>query len=152
MQNYNDETGVIFWDIPYSEGELKVIGLDANNKEVSSYEIRSSSQPYALKIISEEQTIDKEGVAQVIVQVFDKDGIPVMLSDNEVTCDISNGELLGLEGSNNSDMSNYTDNKHRVYHGRIIAFIKPSDDKANDIRVRFTSPWLKSAETTIKIK
>lgn len=152
VQNYNDETGVIFWDIPYSEGELKVIGLDANNKEVSSYEIRSSSQPYALKIISEEQTIDKEGVAQVIVQVFDKDGIPVMLSDNEVTCDISNGELLGLEGSNNSDMSDYTDNKHRVYHGRIIAFIKPSDDKANDIRVRFTSPWLKSAETTIKIK
>lgn len=152
IQNYNDETGVIYWDIPYSEGELKVIGMDANNNEVSSYKIRSSSQPHALKIISEEQIINKEGVAQVVLQVVDKDGIPVMLSDNEVTCDISNGELLGLEGSNNSDMSDYTDNKHRVYHGRIIAFIKPSGEKVDDIRIRFTSPWLKSAETSIKIK
>ncbi len=152
IQNYNDETGVIYWDIPYSEGELKVIGMDANNNEVSSYKIRSSSQPHALKIISEEQIINKEGVAQVVLQVVDKDGIPVMLSDNEVTCDISNGKLLGLEGSNNSDMSDYTDNKHRVYHGRIIAFIKPSGEKVDDIRIRFTSPWLKSAETSIKIK
>lgn len=152
IQNYNDETGVIYWDIPYSEGELKVIGMDANNNEVSNYKIRSSSQPHALKIISEEQIINKEGVAQVVLQVVDKDGIPVMLSDNEVTCDISNGKLLGLEGSNNSDMSDYTDNKHRVYHGRIIAFIKPSGEKVDDIRIRFTSPWLKSAETSIKIK
>lgn len=152
VQNNNDETGVIFWDIPYNEGELKVMGLDANNKEVSSYEIRSSGQPHSLKIVSDEQIIDKEGVAQIVLQVVDKDGIPVMLSDNEITCDISNGELLGLEGSNNSDMSDYTDNKHRVYHGRIIAFIKPSGDKVDDINVRFTSPWLKTAVTTIKIK
>lgn len=153
VQTYNDETGVIYWDIPFSEGQLKVIGMDANNIEVSSYEIKSSNRPHALKIVSDEQIINKEGVAQIVLQVVDEKDIPVMLSDNEVTCELSNnGVLLGLEGSNNADMSDYTDNKHRVFHGRMIAFIKHSGDKTEDIKVRFSSPWLQQAETTIKVK
>lgn len=153
VQDYNDESGVIYWDIPFSKGELKVIGMDKNNKEVSSYIINSSNQPHSIKIISDDEVISKDGVAQVILQVVDENGVPVMLSDNEITCYLSaNGELLGLEGSNNSDMSDYTDNKHRVYHGRMVAFIKPKGDKLEDIKVRFTSPWLESAEASIKIK
>lgn len=152
-KDYNDQTGIIYWDIPYSDGELKVIGMDANNNEVSNYTINSSSSPYAIKVISDEQVINQDGVAQVVLQIVDEKGAPVMLSDNEVTCHISsNGELLGLEGSNNSDMSDYTDNKQRVFHGRLIAYIKASGENAEDIKVRFSSPWLESVETSIKIK
>src|SRR5699024_5072456 len=108
-QNYNDDSGVIYWDVPFSKGELKVIGMDEENNEVSSYVINSSNQPHSIKIISDEQIIDKDDVAQVVLQVVDENGVPVMLSDNEITCDLSNnGVLLGLEGSNNSDMSDYT--------------------------------------------
>ncbi|NLZ95091.1 MAG: glycoside hydrolase family 2, partial [Bacteroidales bacterium] len=83
----------------------------------------------------------------------DENGVPVMLSENEITCVMSNnGELLGLEGSNNSDMSDYTDNKHRVYHGRMIAYIKSATENVEDIKVSFSSPWLESVETLIEIK
>lgn len=151
-QKYNDETGIIFWDIPYQPGTLRVIGMDAAGKEISSYEIRSSQRPQALKIVSEEKTITKDGVEQIIVQVVDEQGVPVMLSDNEVTCQIiGNARLLGLEASNNSDMTNYTDNVHRVFHGRILAIIKPTGQAGDEIRVRFTSPWLEPAETTFRI-
>lgn len=153
IQNYNNESGIIFWDIPFSKGELKVIGMDDNNNEVSSYLINSSSHPHTIKIISDEQVISKDGVAQVILQVVDERGIPVMLSDNEITCDMSsNGKLLGLEGSNNSDISDYTDNKHRVFHGRMVAYIKSAAENTEDIQVRFTSPWLKSSETIVRVR
>ena len=80
------------------------------------------------------------------------DFLPVMLSDNEITCRIvGDGKLLGLEASNNEDMSDYNDNKHRVFHGRIMAYIKPVKEEGN-IRIKFTSPWLESAETEIQIK
>ena len=152
-QDYNDESGVIYWDVPFSEGELKVIGMDENNKEVSSYVINSSSRPHSINIISDNQVISKNGIAQIVIQVVDENGVPVMLSDNEITCMISsNGELLGLEGSNNSDMSDYTDNKHRVYHGRMIAYIKSVTGNVEDIKVSFSSPWLESVETSIEIK
>lgn len=153
-KDYNSETGMIFWDIPFQPGKLEVIGLDRSNREVTRYAIQTSKQPYALKIESvEKTTISKEkGLAQVVLQVVDEDGIPVMISDNEVTCRIAGpARLLGLEAGNNSDMTNYNDPVHRVYHGRILAFVQATGEEG-DVHIRFTSPWLESAETTITVR
>lgn len=153
IKEYDNNTGIIYWDIPFATGKLEVIGLDKNNAEVSRYAILSSDQPYALTIQQSETSISKDkGLAQIVVQVVDKQGIPVMISDNEVTCQISGpAKLLGLEASNNEDMSDYTDNKQRVFHGRILAYLQASGTEGQ-IKVRFTSPWLKPIETTINIK
>lgn len=150
VKDYNEKTGIIYWDIPYKAGNLTVIGMDKSGKEVSEYTIKSSKQPYALKILHAEKNINKNnGLAQIVLQVVDEDGVPVMLSDNNVTCHIAGpAKLLGLEAGNNEDMTDYTDNKHRVYHGHILAYIQATDEKGT-INVKFTSPWLKSIETII---
>ena len=147
---YDDNTGIIFWDIPYKAGKLEVVGMDGDNKPVSGYAIQTSKRPHALQIIQTEKQISKEsGVAHIVVQVVDEDGIPVMLSDNEVTCHISGpAKLLGLEASNNTDMSDYTDNRHRVYHGRILAYMQATGEEG-EIKISFTSPWLEPAEVTL---
>ena len=152
-KDYDDNTGIIYWDIPYKAGKLEVVGTDRNNNEIAKYSIRSSKQPYAIKVVQKDSEISKDkGVAQIVVQVVDEDGVPVMLSDNEITCNIvGEGKLLGLEASNNSDMSDYTDNKQRVFHGRILAYIQ-SKGLESEIKVQFTSPWLQSAETIIIAK
>lgn len=153
VQPYNDETGIIYWDIPYQAGKLEVIGLDKAGKEITRNAIQSSARPHALTIQSVEKEVSKEdGLIQVVLQVVDEKGIPVMLSDNEVTCDIAGpAKLLGLEASNNEDMTDYTDNVHRTFHGRILAYIQANGEEG-DVHVRFTSPWLKGVETTIKVK
>lgn len=152
-KDYDDNTGIIYWDIPYQAGKLEAVGLDKNGSEVSRYAIQSSNQPYALTIQQSETSISKDkGLAQIVVQVVDEHGIPVMLSDNEIICQISGpAKLLGLEASNNEDMSDYTDNKQRVFHGHILAYIQANGTEGQ-IRVRFTSPWLKPVETAINIK
>lgn len=147
---YDDKTGIIYWDLPYEKGKLEVIGLNESDQEVSRYAIQSSEQPYALTVESVLKSECENGLAQVILQVVDEKGIPVVLSDNEVTCRIEGpAKLLGLEAGNNSDMSNYTDNAHRVYQGRLLAYIQPTGE-AGSIKVRFTSPWLKPAEVVIR--
>jgi hypothetical protein len=45
-------------------------------------------------------------------------------------------------------MGDYTDNKQRVFHGRLLAYIQPTGEDG-EINVNFSSPWLKSAELTI---
>lgn len=152
-KDYDDNTGIIYWDIPYQSGKLEVIGMDKTGKETAHYAIQSSQQPYALEIVRAEKEISKDkGLAQIVIQVVDQNGVPVMLSDNEVTCQIvGSAKLLGMEASNNEDMSDYTDNKHRVYHGHILAYIQANGEQG-ELKVRFTSPWLKSAETTIILK
>lgn len=149
-KDYDDNSGIIYWDIPYSAGKLEVVGMDKNNTPVSGYTIQTSTRPYALQIVRAEKEINKErGLAQIVLQVVDEQGVPVMLSNNEVTCRISGpAKLLGLEASNNNDMSDYTDNVHRVYHGRILAYVQATGE-AGDIKVSFTSPWLEPAEITL---
>ena len=149
---YDEETSIIYRDIPYKAGKLEVIGLNESGDQVSKYAVQSSGRPYAIKVISEGSTIEKGGVAQVVIQVVDEQGVPVMLSDDEVKCQIhGDARLLGLEASNNSDMSDYTENKQRVFHGRMIAYIKAGSE-ADTIEVRFSANWLKPAIVEIEVK
>ncbi len=150
--NYNEKTGIIFWDIPYAPGKLEVVGMDDSGKQVSQYEIQSSGRPYAIKVIEGEEAVAPGGVAQITIQVVDEAGIPVMLSDEEVTCQLyGDARLLGLEASNNSDMSDYTDNKHRVFHGRMIAYIQLGETPG-EVKLNFSADWLKSAETKLIVQ
>lgn len=152
IKNYDEKTGIIYWDIPFASGNLEAIGLTSENKEICRYSVQTSQQPYALVISEKPTSIDKNGVAKVIVQVVDEQGIPVMLSDNELTCTLSGaGVLLGLEAGNNTDMGDYTDNVQRVFHGHLVAYIQATGGN-EPIKVQFTSNWLKSTEVIIQVK
>jgi beta-galactosidase len=148
---YDDQTGILYWDIPYKPGRLEVIGLDKDDKPCSHFALQSSGRPYAVTAQSDLTTLDKNrGVAQVVVQVVDEKGIPVMLSEDEITCTIDGpGVLLGMEASNNSDMGDYKDNVQRVYHGRLLAYVQANGGEG-PILVRFSAPWLKETEVHLK--
>lgn len=149
-QHRNDEHGIIYWDIPYQPGFLRVEGLNESNEIIISHEIKTTRQPYAITAFPITDHVKPGEVAQIIVNVTDMNGETVMLSDNEVTCHIIGpGRLLGLEGSNNTDMTDYTDNAHRVYHGRMIAYIQATGGSEEKIQIQFTSPWLESADVVI---
>jgi len=153
VKDYDNATGIISWDIPFKSGKLEAVGLDKGGKEVSRYAITTSKRPNALTVKLENEVINKDkGVAMVRVQVIDENGIPVMLSDNEITCRIEGpGILLGLEAGDNNDMTDYTDNVQRVFHGKILAYIQATGE-SGPIKVRFSSPWLESTECTITAK
>ena len=151
-KDYDDNTGIIWWDVPFRAGTLEVVGMDAAGNTTCSYAIRSSGRPHALTAKIEHNTIKNgNGLAQITVQVVDENNIPVMLSDDEVTCIIDGpAKLLGLESSNNADMTNWRDNVHRVFNGRILAYVQATGE--GDIRLIFTAPWLKPVELAISIE
>lgn len=89
--------------------------------------------------------------AHITVEVVDEEGTVVKLGDNEITCTVEGAaRLLGLEGSDNSDMSDYTDNRHRVYHGRLLAYIQTTGGE-RPVKVKFASPLLKGTEVKFEV-
>ena len=86
LKKYDQQTGIIYWDIPYAEGKLEVIGLNAGGEEVVRKAIRSSGRPYALRVEEVVPVVitPQEGVAQIRLQVVDEQGNPVVLADNEI--------------------------------------------------------------------
>ncbi|WP_304184166.1 sugar-binding domain-containing protein [Phocaeicola plebeius] len=151
MKPYDDKSGIIYWDIPYQDGELRAEGCDATGKVLSSYAIKTSGRPYALRATVDKEVLSPDkATAHVTIEVVDEQGTIVKLGDNDVTCQIEGpARLLGLEGSNNGDMSDYTDNHHRAFHGRLLAYIQTTGEKG-EIRVKLTSPLLKGTEVVLK--
>lgn len=145
----DENTGIIFWDIPYKPGTLTVKGYNNNNLEAGEFTIRTSGQPATINLeFFTNKISSNRGIAQIEVQILDKDGIPAVLADNLLTCTVEGpGKLLGLEAGDNTDMGNYRDNVQRVYRGRMIAYVEANG--TDDIKVTFTSPWLKTASVVI---
>lgn len=151
MKPYDEKTGIIHWDIPYQAGELRAEGCDKAGSVQSSYVIKTSGRPYAIRVTADRTTLSKDrATAHLTVEVVDENGIIVKLGDNDITCTVEGpARLLGLEGSNNSDMSDYTDNHHRAYHGRLLTYIQTTGEKG-PVRVKFTSPLLQGTEVALE--
>jgi hypothetical protein len=144
-----DDTGVISWDIPYSPGNLEVVGY-IDGIETARHNIQTSKRPHAIKAKAYKPNIAAQrGVAQIEIQIVDEDGIPVFFADNEISCTISGAaKLLGMEASNPSDMGNYKNNRLRAHQGRMIVYVEATGEKGTAL-VNLSSPWLDGA--TIEI-
>jgi len=126
--------------------------MDKDEKVTCNFALQTSGRPAALTAQLDLPSIKKDrGLAQIVVQVVDEKGVPVMLSEDEVTCTIEGpARLLGLEASNNTDMGDYTDNVQRVYHGRLLAYVQ-STGTTGRVTLTFTATWLKEVKVTIDI-
>ncbi|WP_312790342.1 sugar-binding domain-containing protein [Sphingobacterium sp.] len=154
QKKYDEKTGIIFWDIPYTSGKLEVVGLDDDKKEVVRHAVQSSQHPAAIqaKVIGDKE-IKSGAIVQIALQIVDENNEPVILSEDEVTCNlVGNARLLGMEAGNNADMADYTDNKQRVYHGKMLVYVQALAQPGETINIRFTSPWLKTATVQCVVK
>ena len=120
---------------------------------MSNYSIKTSGRPYALKVTADRATLSGDrAVAHITIEVVDENGIAVKLADNNITCEVEGpAKLLGLEGSDNQDMGDYTDNHQRLYRGRLLAYIQ-SVGKQGPVKVKFTSPLLQGAEVSLQVE
>ena len=151
LKPYDDKSGIIYWDIPYEAGELVAEGCDASGEVLSSYILRTTGRPYAIRVKADCETLSAgKATAHIEIEVVDEKGLTVKLADNEITCRVEGpARLLGLENGANNDMSEHRDNRQRVYMGRLLAYIQTTGE-TGDIRITFTSPLLQKAEVVIK--
>ncbi len=151
-KNHDDNSGIIFWDLPFKPGTLEVKGLK-EGKEAAKHSIQTSGRSYSITA-----TPDKTGLSpdkdlvHINIQIVDEKGIPVIQADDEVTFTVTGpARLLGLESANNSDMTSYRDNSHRVYNGRMLAYLQTTGN-TGEVNITVSAPWLKSAKVSLRVK
>lgn len=148
MKAQNDSNAIICWDIPFEPGTLRAEGCDKSGKVLSSYEITTNTDPVALRA-SELLPENSETLHQLLVEVIDEAGHRVKSALNDVTCTIEGpATLLGLEGSNNTDMSDYRDNHQPVYRGRLVSYVRRT--APGPVRVTFSGEGLKPCTISLE--
>ncbi|MTK52972.1 sugar-binding domain-containing protein [Paludibacter sp.] len=152
-QVYNDQTGIITWDIAYQNGKLEAVGYDKSDNPACRDSIITAQAPYAIIAKPNKNTLNADqDLAQIEIQVVDKNNNPVTLAENEITCQTSsNVKYLGMEAGNNRDMTNYKSSKRKTFHGRLLCYIESQNKKGKAV-IKFTSPGLLSAKTEIEIR
>ena len=144
---YDEATGIIYWDVNYEPGELKVIAFN-DGQEVATDNIITNTMPAKLSAEVLAAT-DKESVRQIIVKILDENGNDAVLADNEITCRVAGGTLLGMENASSDVSENYQDNRQRCINGRLLIYIKKNS--ADDpVSLCLSSPLMESLTVEIK--
>jgi hypothetical protein len=143
---YDDETGVIAWDVDYQPGELKVVAYNDGKVAATDKIItNTNASEISAKVI---EPSDNELLRQVKIEMLDTNGNHSILADNEITCEVKGGTLLGMENASQNVAENYQDNKHRCINGRMLIYVKKDAD-ATPMTVKLSSPLLKSVELKV---
>ena len=158
VKEKDPRNGIIFWDIPYEAGKLTAIGVSADGQDQATYDIHTNLRPASLRarfdnanargMQATEADTRTNALNHLLIEVLDDNGNVVRMADNNVTCRIEGpARLLGLEGSDNTDMGNYRDNQQRVHNGRLLAYIRNSQQRGT-VRIILSSPLL--GESTVE--
>lgn len=147
----DDNSGIIYWDVPYEPGTLRVEGLDNNGKATTHYDIQTHGEAKrisALEIVNGKSS-NRKCLTHLLIDIVDSQGIRVLTYRNDVKCEVlSGGKLLGLENANNGDMSAPKQPHKNANRGRLLAYIQ-HDSPTQPIRVRITAEGLDPIEVNL---
>jgi len=143
---YDDETGVIAWDVDYQPGELEVVAYK-DGQVAAKDKIVTNTLAAEISTNVLEPT-DGELLRQIWIEIKDTNGNFSNLADTEITCNVEGGKLLGMENASTNVAENYLDNKHRCVNGRMLVYVKKDSGNA-PMTVKLSSPLLKSVELAV---
>ncbi|MFI3277590.1 MAG: glycoside hydrolase family 2 TIM barrel-domain containing protein [Rikenellaceae bacterium] len=144
---------IMRWAVKYEPGCLEA-RADVDGKVISST-INSAGKVEALDVDVDNVTLVADGydVAHIEVQLTDKDGNPVKVSEKKIHFDVKGAAtLLGVDNGWSSSVQKYQSDEVETRLGRALAIIQSQRGATGDIKVTVSAPGVKSQEVTIKVK
>lgn len=148
-------TSSTFWagfSAPYRPGVLRAVEL-RNGVEGASFELKTTSEPVALRLRADADTLLSTGtdLSCVIVELVDQDGQVVDDSERKVCLQVEgNGELLAGGNASPTDQESFRSPTPRLFRGRALAIVKggTSDGK---VTITATTNGLKAASMDLVV-
>lgn len=124
----------------YSAGVIVANGYDENNKLIAQDVIRTSSDPYTVRLSSDKTIvkIGSEDLVFITCDVVDSSNNICPLADNSITFTVSGGTIVGVDNGNASSVERYKNNVRKAFNGKCLCVVKP-DNTQGDIILTATS-------------
>lgn len=141
------------FEVPYSPGELKAIGL-IDGKEVVTKVLNSAGEPAKIVLTPDRNKIaaDRNDLAYVIVEIADKEGNIIPNAAVNVNFAISgNGELIAAGNGSPDQMASFQQPHCRLHNGKALVILRPYT-KSGSISLSAGSEGLTSATIEIEVE
>lgn len=143
---------LMWMDVKYEPGTLKVVAFDTDGKPAMEKEIKTSGKPYQIVLESDLKTIKANGedLAFVTVSVVDKKGVPCPTATNQIEFKVKgsgnfraacNGDATSLELFHLPTM--------KLFSGKAVVLIQSKKELGN-IELLVTGERLKAAKIILK--
>lgn len=143
----------LMWnDVTYTPGELKVIAYDSNGKPAAEKVIRTAGKAHSLKLTPDRQTISADGsdLCFINVSVTDKDGNPVPADSRLVKVKVSGaGSFKAIANGDPTCLEPFQQPQMHLFSGQLTVIVQ-SGTAPGDITVEVSGKGIKTAKTTIK--
>lgn len=143
------------WKVPYEAGTLEARAFDANGKQITDTEGRSSvitaEKEAKLQVKADRSEIKANGtdLSYLQIDVVDANGNIVPNADDKVKVEVTgNGTLVGLDNGCSPDHDSYKGTERRVYNGSGIAIVQ-STKNAGNITVKVSAEGLEDKTVTL---
>ena len=138
------------FNTPYTPGEIRLTGIDAEGKEHEIGSIATAGAPKAIRLSadSDAYAADGEDIAFVVAEIVDEKGNVVPVADNEIEFSVSGpGTLLATGSADMTDMTPYPEAKRKAFQGRVLGAVRL--DKKGRVTVTAKAKGLKSGKKSI---
>ena len=163
--NANSDKGLYFtWSVPYQEGTLKAVALNADGTEIDTSDTEQWRGRQGVSTFGEATQLDAEvtynadgisadgeDLAYITVSVKDAEGNIVADSTDNVTFEVSGaGELAGVDNGVQPDHQSYRDDNRDAQAGQLVGIVRAGKTEGT-ITVKVSADGMTSDTVTIPV-
>lgn len=142
----------LMWkDVKYEPGTVKVIAFDNNGKAVAQEKVSTAGKPDHLVLEADRDTLDADGkdLSYITVKIVDKRGNLCPDAANELTFKVSGaGQYKVAANGDATSLEPFHLNHMKAFHGMLVVTVQ-SSDQAGEIVLDVAGKLLKKNRLTI---
>ncbi|MFD0990981.1 beta-galactosidase GalB [Mariniflexile jejuense] len=142
---------LMWMDVKYQPGTVKVVAFDNEGKPVAEEEIKTAGKPHRIVLEADRSTIKADGkdLSYITVSVVDKDGIPCPTATNQLKFSVKgegvykaacNGDATSLELFHLPTM--------KLFSGKLVVLVQ-SKTKAGTMELTVSGKGLKTEKLVV---
>jgi beta-galactosidase len=145
------QRNAIFWkNVPYTPGTITAIAR-SDNREVARHRLETTGDATTLRIEIENENWKADGMdlQYVKVRAVDDQSRNVLTAAGEVTFEVSGAaRLIAVDNGDHASGELFGGNKRSLHKGFAMAILR-ANQTPGPVKIKVTSPGLKSAEKTM---
>ena len=145
----------LVWDnITFEEGEIKVVALDNNNNPVKETIMKTAGKPAKIKLETDRMEIMADGkeLAFVTVSVLDKNGILCPRANNLINFTVEGeGAVKAVGNGDPTSLESFVKPFRKAFNGKCMVIVQ-STKNMGDLKLTAKSNGLEMVQIIIKTK
>ncbi|MCD8292593.1 MAG: DUF4982 domain-containing protein [Prevotellaceae bacterium] len=145
---------LMWMEVPYEPGELKVVAYDAQGKAVAQEVVHTAGKPHHLEVVADRNTLEADGkdLAFLNVRMVDKDGNLCPADNRMVRFRVKGaGSYRAAANGDATSLDLFHLPRMPLFAGQLTAIVQ-SGDEAGELVFEASAPGVKPVRMVLTVK